>query len=151
MLFVFVSCTPRTQASPTLDVGMLATQMWIDLSVQQTLAASIPTETPLPTTGPTTTPTSTFISTPMPTPADPQNAPPAYNPINGMELVYIPAGEFLMGASPYDSDLKEDELPQHSVYLDAFWISKFQVTNAMFNSCVNAGVCNYSASHTTNP
>jgi formylglycine-generating enzyme required for sulfatase activity len=68
-----------------------------------------------------------------------------------MELVYIPAGEFKQGASPYDSDREPNEEPQRTVYLDAFWISKTQVTNNMFNACVNSSVCKHSASHQTNP
>jgi len=56
-----------------------------------------------------------------------------------------------MGANSYDSAREPNEEPQHSVYLDAFWISKTQVTSAMFNACVNAGVCDYSTSHNTNP
>jgi formylglycine-generating enzyme required for sulfatase activity len=68
-----------------------------------------------------------------------------------MQLIYIPAGEFKMGSTKYDQDREVNEEPQRKVYLDAFWISKTQVTNAMFNACVAAGVCRYSASHTTNP
>jgi len=151
IIAILASCSPKAQPAPTPDMGALATQMWVDLSVQQTLAAANPTATPLPTAAPTLIPTPTLLSTPLPVPADPENAPPVYNPVNNMELAYIPAGEFLMGSNPYDHDLDENELPQHSVYLDAFWISKTQVTNAMFTACVNSGICKYSASLTTNP
>ena len=145
------SCSLKSQPAPTPDMGALATQMWVDLSVEQTLAAAIPTTTPLPTAAPTLISTPALHSTPISAPDDPDNYPPVYNPVNNMELAYIPAGEFLMGSSPFDHDLSESELPQHSVYLDAFWISKTQVTNAMFTACVNAGICRYSVSHTINP
>ena len=151
IIALLISCSPKAQSAPTPDMGALATQMWVELSVQQTLAAANPTATPPPTATPTLIPTPTVLSTPLPAPADPDNAPPVFNPVNNMELAYIPAGEFLMGSNPYDSDLDENELPQHSVYLDAFWISKTQVTNAMFTACVNAGICKYSVSHTVNP
>jgi len=151
ILAVLSSCSPKTHPDPTPDVGALATQMWVNLSVQQTLDAAIPTATPLPTATPTLIPAPAFLSTPIPAPADPYNYPPVFNPIDHMDLAYIPAGEFLMGASPYDSGSDENELPQHSIYLDAFWISKTQVTNSMFTTCVNANACNYSVSHTTNP
>jgi serine/threonine-protein kinase len=49
-----------------------------------------------------------------------------------MVQVYVPAGEFLMGAADSDPDGSDDEKPQHTVYLNAFWIDKTEVTNAMF-------------------
>jgi formylglycine-generating enzyme required for sulfatase activity len=57
---------------------------------------------------------------------------------DGMVLVYVPAGEFTMGSNEGDSD----EQPVHTVALDAFWIDKSEVTNAMYVKCVNAGACN---------
>ena len=34
----------------------------------------------------------------------------------------------------------EDEQPTHEVYLDGFWIDKYEVTNALYAICV-AGWC----------
>ena len=34
-------------------------------------------------------------------------------------LVFVPAGEFLMGSADSDSDADSDEKPQHKVTLDA--------------------------------
>ena len=45
-------------------------------------------------------------------------------------MVLIPAGEFLLG-SPEDKGRK-DEHPQHKVYLDAYWIDRFEVTGGDF-------------------
>jgi formylglycine-generating enzyme required for sulfatase activity len=53
-------------------------------------------------------------------------------------MIYIPAGEFIMGS---DSGLDDDALPEHRVYLDAFWIDKFEVTNGQYNKCVDALKC----------
>ena len=61
------------------------------------------------------------------------------SPVDGMEMVYVPAGEFLMG-SP-EGEGSDDEHPQHTVYLDAFWIDKTEVTNTMYQKCVAAGAC----------
>lgn len=43
-----------------------------------------------------------------------------------------------MGAQPEDSQAGKDESPQHSVYLDAFWVDKHEITNAMFLQFVKA-------------
>ncbi len=59
--------------------------------------------------------------------------------IDSMTMVYVPAGEFLMG-SPEGVGM-DDEHPQHTVYLDAYWIDQTEVTNAMFAMCVKAGSC----------
>jgi formylglycine-generating enzyme required for sulfatase activity len=56
-----------------------------------------------------------------------------------MILVYVPAGEFTMGSDSEESAL--DERPVHVVYLDAFWIDRTEITNAMFAACVQAEAC----------
>jgi formylglycine-generating enzyme required for sulfatase activity len=57
----------------------------------------------------------------------------------GVPYVYVPAGEFLMGS--LDSVGDDNEHPQHTVYLDAFWIMQTEVTNAQYAKCVDAGAC----------
>ena len=74
-------------------------------------------------------------------------------PADGMVMVYVPAGEFKMGAPGLEwirwpqsrRELKRmyytpfvftDEIPQHIVYLDAFWIDRTEVTVAMFRTFV---------------
>jgi formylglycine-generating enzyme required for sulfatase activity len=42
-------------------------------------------------------------------------------------MVLVPAGEFIMG-----SNQDSDEMPQRRVYLDAFYIDKYPVTNSRF-------------------
>jgi len=56
---------------------------------------------------------------------------------DGMEMVYVPAGEFEMGSNNGDSD----EKPVHTVFLDAYWIDKCEVSNAQYALCVAAGDC----------
>ena len=56
---------------------------------------------------------------------------------DGMTIVYVPEGEFIMGSD----DGQNDESPVHTVYLDAFWIDQTEVTNAMYRQCVEAGIC----------
>jgi formylglycine-generating enzyme required for sulfatase activity len=56
------------------------------------------------------------------------------------ELVLIPAGEFLMGSDPNrDKDTREDEQPQHKLYLPDYYIAKTPVTYAQYAAFVEAG------------
>jgi len=47
---------------------------------------------------------------------------------DGAPMVLIPAGEFTMGSDKGD----DDEQPIHKVFLDSFYIDKFEVTNGRF-------------------
>ena len=53
---------------------------------------------------------------------------------DGAEMVLIPAGEFQMGSN----DGGSDEKPVHTVYLDAFYMDKYEVTNALYKKFVDA-------------
>ena len=52
------------------------------------------------------------------------------------DMVFIPAGEFMMGSTEGEGAF--DEHPQHTVYLDAYYINKYEVTNAQFREFVEA-------------
>ncbi|MBN1935994.1 MAG: SUMF1/EgtB/PvdO family nonheme iron enzyme [Anaerolineae bacterium] len=56
-------------------------------------------------------------------------------------IVYIPAGEFVMGSNDSNAAARINEKPQHKVYLDAFWIDRTEVTNAQYKQCVDGGHC----------
>ena len=81
---------------------------------------------------------------------------------DGMRMVYVPAGEFMMGsdyiaAASTRKLCKEylgkgalavcnsanfgDEFPAHSVTLSSFWIDQTEVTNAQYQKCEQAGAC----------
>ena len=49
------------------------------------------------------------------------------------DMVLIPAGEFQMGSN--DGDV--DEKPVHTVYVNAFYIDKYEVTNAQYKAFVD--------------
>lgn len=52
------------------------------------------------------------------------------------DMVYVPAGDFLMGSTNSDSSASADEKPQRIVYLDAYWIHTYEVSNDMFSEFV---------------
>jgi formylglycine-generating enzyme required for sulfatase activity len=55
---------------------------------------------------------------------------------DGMTMLYVPEGEFLMGVPLDAPGADDDEKPQRKVYLDAFWIDQTEVTNEMFERFV---------------
>jgi len=53
------------------------------------------------------------------------------------EMVLIPDGEFLMGSDPsVDKDARDDEQPQHTLYLPDYYLAKTPVTNAQYAAFV---------------
>ena len=87
--------------------------------MEQTQAA-VPTDTSVPT------------ETPIPT-ALPSQITDDY----GVAMVLVPEGEFTMGSN----DGEDHEQPVHEVFLDTYYIDKYEVTNALYKVCVDAGVC----------
>ena len=88
-------------------------------------------------------------------PFDPSVGVPSVIPDStNVPMVLIPEGQFTMGSDAddalaecqkYSSDCDrsyyEDEEPPHTVSLSAFYIDKYEVTNALYADCVNAGAC----------
>jgi formylglycine-generating enzyme required for sulfatase activity len=69
--------------------------------------------------------------------------------LNLYEMVTVPAGTFRMGCAQKDAYCQTTaESPMHTVYLDAYDIDMYEVTNARYKTCVDAGGCsvpNYSS------
>ena len=56
-----------------------------------------------------------------------------------LELVRVPAGEFLMGSDPAEDEHASDwEQPQHTIDLPEFAIGKYPITNAQYAAFVQA-------------
>ena len=119
--------------------------------VAAAIAQASPTGAPIPAT---------------PTPKSPTGTPPAPSaephdiqtrPKDGMPMVYVPGGTFLMGSTDAEVDqalarcresylycndwFYTTEAPQHQVTVDGFWIDRTEVSNAQFRRCVEAGAC----------
>lgn len=89
------------------------------------------------------TPQPTF--TPQPTPTTTKTAIPytiELNPKDQAEMILIPAGEFIMGSDAgTDPYFWGAEGPEHTVKLDTYLIYRTEVTNAMYQACVDAKAC----------
>ena len=70
------------------------------------------------------------------------------SPIDGREMVFIPAGEFVMGTDRVDEEkmhlkigavkpLFLDQHPERTVQLDAFYIDRYEVTNAEYKRFID--------------
>jgi formylglycine-generating enzyme required for sulfatase activity len=51
---------------------------------------------------------------------------------DGVPMVLVPAGEFMMGSRADDQSADDDERPAHRVYLDAYYIDQYEVTTARY-------------------
>ena len=108
---------PKTETTPTTPRTPVRTTKREDsaspLPIKPTVPKSVPTQQSTGTT---------------PTVAPKPSAPSV--PVN---MVLIPAGKFLMG-----SDEGDDEKPVHTVYIDAFYMDKYEVTNAQYKAFLQA-------------
>lgn len=119
-----------------------------------------------PTWTPSLPSSAAFTPTPMPTPTPSPVLPPTTCrsgtviswPQDDAELVCVPEGEFVMGSnSDHINDVIQwcreagghsctygefsNETPKHSVWVDAFFIDRTEVTNRQYQRCVAAGAC----------
>jgi len=113
------SMLPVEDETPTSIVAVMATNSDESTRIEE------PTRTMAPVATETPVPAVEVSSTRM-------------RKIDGMEQVIVPAGAFRMG-SDYE---EEREKPEHTVWLDTYWIDAFEVTNAQYAMCVSAGACN---------
>jgi len=105
----------------------------LQVTVSAPTVAPAPTATRVPPTATAAPPTATRV------PPTATLAPPTATPTlaagalqrrgkDNAEMVYVPAGEFTFGDAP----------STRTIYLDAFWMDKFEVTNAQFQQFVDA-------------
>jgi len=58
------------------------------------------------------------------------------NSKDGYVLMYVPRGVFMMGSPDGEGDSSEH--PRHKVYLDGYYVGKYEVTNAQFKRFVDS-------------
>lgn len=151
----FIANTTATSAQTTLEAGQTLTQ-----EAQETATATVWTKTPTPDytasveslltqwyQGTATeqsivdaTATATlWTATPTQSPVELAQIPVTVNDdwtiyeqeFDGVTMVLVPAGCFMMGSADGDSD----ERPVHKQCIeDPFWIDKYEVTNAQYGS-----------------
>ncbi len=107
----------------------------------------VPTNTPTMTPSPTNTltpteqPTKTPTIKPSQTPSETPTPEPTITPTPD-NMVLVPEGEFQMGCGePLVHGCPFVDAPFHPVYLDAYRIDKYEVTNQEYSQCVAAGAC----------
>jgi formylglycine-generating enzyme required for sulfatase activity len=109
----------------------VATPTPVIVTVEPTQVISTSTETMIIPTETTAPPTMTMTPSGSPTEVD----------SGGAVMVLVKAGEFQMGGVKGDLYAENHEKPSRAVYLDAYYIDKFEVTNALYKACVDDDVC----------
>ncbi|OQX62492.1 MAG: hypothetical protein B5M51_06075 [Anaerolinea sp. 4484_236] len=102
-------------STPTLQVAHLPTA----------IPASPTANHPTATKQSSVAPTATTLPTEAPLPEEIEDD-------KGVPMRLVPAGEFVMGN---DDSADEWSHPAHTVYVDAFYIDKFEVTNERYAAC----------------
>ncbi|MFL7871200.1 MAG: bifunctional serine/threonine-protein kinase/formylglycine-generating enzyme family protein [Anaerolineales bacterium] len=99
------------------------------------VAAASPTPKPPSPTAPAPTAAEKEAAIPEPTETLPPTAESLAEEIKdeqGVPMRLVPAGEFSMGS---DNSVDVVSRPAHTLYLEAFYIDKYEVTNAMYAKC----------------
>ncbi len=125
LIFALAGNTNKDANSFPTEAPVMATEPSV-----VTEAPVAPTEPPIVTEAPVA-PTEPPIATEAPAVLD------EITDAQGVAMRLVPAGEFTMGSDSGD----DDEKPIHQVYLGAYYMDTYEVTNALYEACVSAGVC----------
>lgn len=127
--------TPAPTNTPVRATSTAVTEPTADelASAEQTAAF---TDTPQP---PTLEPTPSNTPSPEPTTFSGSDEFPAVitREADGMPMLIIPGGSFLMGAQETDPSAGFDEVPEHNVTVDTFYLDKFEVTVGQYAAFLN--------------
>ena len=136
----------------TLCIGAVAAT-----GINRFISPQISPQKPLITQVYTAAPTSSLESFPDATQtAENPLIPPTFgigsiqiSKLDGMKMVFVPAGEFSMGSTDEQAvqlcshldGTCADETPWHKLFLPDYWIDQTEITNAMYALCVRAKKC----------
>jgi len=132
----------------TVNLPSTSQVVALDAVSQASKSTEIPTQSPSETPTLQDTPTPTLIpsetSTLTPSPTEEEMITTRFREIDGMEIAFVPAGEFIFGTGKDGYTIYPVYVPfsTHNVYIDGFWVDKYEVTNQQFAQCVEAGACN---------
>jgi formylglycine-generating enzyme required for sulfatase activity len=116
--------------------GLAARNYWVALNATPTASSTASATATLAASQTFTLVPETATLTPEASPTNASLQAEIVDPA-GVPMVLIPGGVFQMGTQ-YGG---EDERPAHPVTLDDYYIDKYEVTNARYAECVDAGVC----------
>jgi len=139
--------TIRLAAAATLSAVVVGSGCSRLLTPRLSAARQRPTENVSP--APEVSPQAVVWRTPEP-PAHPQAGDVWVNPKDGADMVYVSAGQFIMGSSDAELEalsvgraegtrfLFANEQPQFRVSLRGYWIGRTEVTNAQYQRFLKA-------------
>lgn len=64
-----------------------------------------------------------------------------------IDMIAIPKGTFVMGSPKNEKHHNKDEAPRHKVAIDAFFMSKYEITWDLYNLFVNRAIDHVKSSH----
>lgn len=127
-------------------IGIFLLLFWVGSWAMPEFFSPAPTITASATASRTATITPSYSPTPLTKTLEPSATPTApgqtalpteITDAKGVPMVLVSAGDFKMGTP----NQGHEERPVHQVYLDAYYIDKYEVTNALYKVCVDADVC----------
>ncbi len=122
--------------TPT-PIVIIIEQTIISTQIQTVIPTILPTESVEATATPKQQATETAINTPTATPKPSESPSRISRTQDGMPMILIPAGTFLMGSDATQFRAGSDEMPAHEVTLDPFYIDKYEVNVEQYARFLN--------------
>ncbi|MFH1907385.1 MAG: formylglycine-generating enzyme family protein [Chloroflexota bacterium] len=151
---VFLSACNTQKLQPTFTIEPVSTlrptaiNTPVSKNTPEATVTFSPKTTDMPKlTGPTILPTTTATDLPTLVETEPTIGSTRISEVDQMVQVYVPSGEFIMGSADLEAKITLEggraypEMPVNTVYLDGYWIDKYEVSNGQYALCLDAGIC----------